>query len=70
MVQGGRIEKPDDTDSSLWSTCQQMWATNPSERPNFADILVQFEDIQSKYDDYLKTAPGETSYLQTVDVRA
>ena len=67
VVQGGRIEKPDDTDSSLWSSCQQMWATNPSERPNFAEILLQFEDIQSKYDDYLKTVPEDTCYLQPVD---
>ena len=26
------------------------------------ELLVQFEDIQSKYDDYLKTKPEVTSY--------
>ena len=58
---------PDEADSSLWSTCQQMWASDPAERPNFADILVQFEEIQSKYVDYLKTVPEDTSYLKPVD---
>lgn len=48
LRRGHRLEKPSDTSDEIYKLMQRCWLLNPSDRPEFSDLVLTFDQIMTQ----------------------